>query len=228
MGGGGGAITDKASVFGKWKGVINTFNSIRETKRRYNVEQVRSYIMALSALGGDTCSKTMDALAFASNFGTGTPCPPAGSPQGEAHRLYMKFGAARYSALIYGKNLKWIDPDKNPFALTAPQHVFWREYAYERPTAEGKDLICHLVQLPPNEYVYRQPEGQKQLKDLKATVEIPAGMTLKEIRLLSPDRSESDRKLEFTVTGGKATTTIPDLLVYDVLVARFAKTGGAK
>jgi hypothetical protein len=228
MGGGGGAITNKADVYGKWKGVINCFNSIRETKRRYNVEHIHSYIMALSALGGDTCSKTMDALTFASNFGTGTPTPPAGSPQGEAHRQYMRFGAARYSALIYGKNLKWIDTDKNPFAVTAPQNVLWREYAYERPTAEGKDLICHLVQLPPGEYVYRQPERQKQLKDLKATLSIPDGMTLKEIRLLSPDRSKADQKLELTVASGKASITVPDLLVYDVLVARLVKKGGAK
>jgi hypothetical protein len=220
MGGGGGSITDKGNVFGKWQGVINTFNSIRATKRRYNVEHIHSYIMALSALGGDTCSKTMDALTFASGFGTGTPCPPAGSAQGEAHRQYMRFGAARYSALIYGKNRSWIDPDKNPFTIATSDKVLWREYAYERPTAEGKDLICHLVQLPPSEFVYRQPERQETLANLKATIAIPAGMTLKEIRLLSPDRATADETLQFTVADGKATVTIPDLLVYDIIVAR--------
>ncbi|HEY3415311.1 MAG TPA: hypothetical protein VGM23_00375, partial [Armatimonadota bacterium] len=119
IGGGGASVTEKTSNYGQWEPLLNTFNSIRATKRRYGVEKVRSYILTMAPMGGEICAKTMSALCFACQFGTGSPNPPDGSVYAEPLRQYLQFGGARYSGLIYHPATRWINPPDLPVALKA-------------------------------------------------------------------------------------------------------------
>jgi hypothetical protein len=223
LGGGGSLTTDKGSKYGRWSSLAENFSTLRQTKRRYGVENVFSYVLAQYAGGGEITAKTMDALLFANGFGGGTVLAPSGSVHAEPHRQYMQFGAARYSALVYGKDRAWIQPGEAPVAFNAPERVLWKDYVYRRDTANETDVIVHLVQLPPDELVWRQPGRQAKLENLPMSVRLPAGTTFKEVRLLSPDRALREETLRAEVKDGVVSFTIPDLWIYNMIVLRATK-----
>ncbi len=224
IGGGGGAITYKEMKYGRWESLVEVFNSVRATKRRYGVEQVRSYPLTVAAMGGDTCNKTMQAISFASGFHTANVAYPPGSIYGDALRNYLQF-ATRYSALLYHEKLKWIPPEEVQASVEAPPNVLWKWYVFQRDLGPEVDTLVHLVQLPPDPYIYRRPGKQAKLTGLPVTVPLPAGTTLREVWLLSPDRATRAEKLSANAEGGKAVFTVPDLEVYDLVVVRCRRGG---
>lgn len=228
MGGGGGALCEANGVYGQWDSMCASMLRQRETKRRYGYDSVRTYPLTMCPLGGETCYRTFVALTFASGFNNALGGDlPSGSPQADWMVKYMRFGGARYCSFIYDDTITWIN-DKLPVSVTAPENVLWKDFVFKRELPGETQLITHLVQLPPSKTVWRQPEGQKTLTNLQMTITPPPGKTVKEVWLLSPDRNTADQKLEFKVADGKASITVPDLLVYDVLVARLVNRAGAK
>ncbi len=224
IGGGGGAITYKGRKYGRWLSLIEVFNSVRATKHRYGVESVRSYPLTVAAMGGDTCSRTMQAISFASGFNTANVAYPPGSIYGDDLRNYLQF-ATRYSALLYHEKIKWIVPEEVRATVEAPDQVLWKQYVFQRDLGQEVDTLLHLVQLPPDPYIYRRPGTQAQLTELPATVPVPPGTALRDIWLLSPDRPSRAERLTGRVQGGKVVFTIPDLQTYDLVMVRFTRGG---
>ena len=224
IGGGGGLITHKDSKYGRWESFVEAFDSIRATKRRYGVEHIRSYPLTVAAMGGDVCAKTVNAISFACGFNTANVCYPPGSIYSDALRTYLQF-ATRYSALLYHDKIKWIPPEEVTAQLEAPPSVRWKSYVFQRDLGPEVDSLLHLVQLPPDPYIYRRPGKQVRLAKIKATVPVPPGATLRDVWLLSPDRSPRAERLKASVQEDKVVVTIPDLEVYDLLVVRFSREG---
>ncbi|MCG2658789.1 MAG: hypothetical protein L6437_00895, partial [Kiritimatiellae bacterium] len=225
IGGGGGQICNKSSIYGQWDSLLNAFATIRATKRRYNVEQVRSDTLMLQNFGGEITTKTLTAICFANGFNTEIPGMPPGSIYADDLRQYMQFGAARYSALIYHDKIRWISPADVRITVDAPPSVRWKDYVFQRDLGDETDLIIHLFQLPPGKYVFRQPERQPILSNLKMTIPALEGMTFKDVWLLSPDRPARAETMKASVKRGAIQITIPDLWIYDVVVARYTKGG---
>jgi hypothetical protein len=224
IGGGGGAITYKDMKYGRWTSLIEVFNSVRATKHRYGVEAVRSYPLTVAAMGGDTCCRTMQAISFASGFNTANVAYPPGSIYGDVLRNYLQF-ATRYSALLYHDKIKWIPPEEVQATVEAPAGVLWKQYVFQRDLGQEVDSLLHLVQLPPDPFIYRRPGKQAKITGLKATAPLPQGTSLRDVWLLSPDRATRAERLAAQVQGGKVSFTIPDLEVYDVVVVRCARGG---
>jgi hypothetical protein len=224
IGGGGASICEKSSKLGQWASLLEFFDSIRSTKHRYGFDRLRSYPLTMAAMGGDTCVKTMNAFSFACGFNTANVAYPAGSIYGDALRNYLQF-ATRYSALLYHDNLKWIIPEEVTATVKAPPSVRWKPYVYQRDLGQETDILMHLAQLPPDQFIYRRPGKQAKLTALPVTVPIPAGATLRDVWLLSPDRAPRAEQLKATTATGKVLFTVPDLEVYDLLVVRFTKGG---
>jgi hypothetical protein len=222
IGGGGGAITDKDMKYGRWESLIDVFNSIRATKHRYGVEGVRSYPLTVAAMGGDTCCKTMQALCFASGFNTANVAYPPGCIYGDALRNYLQF-ATRYSALLYHEKITWVVPEQVQATVEAPAGVLWKQYVFSRDLGAQVETLVHLVQLPPDPYIYRRPGKQARLTGLAASVPVAPGTSLRDVWLLSPDRTPRAERLTAKLQGGRVVFTIPDLETYDLVVVRFRR-----
>lgn len=223
MGGGGVSIVTPNNIYGQWDTMCASLLRQRETKRRYGYDAIRTYPLSICPLGGETCYRTFVALTFANGFNNSFNGDlPPGSPQADWLVKYMRFGGARYCSFIYDDNIKWIS-DKLPVTVNAPDKVLWKDFVFARELPGETQIITHLVQLPPSKIVWRQPEGQATLKNIPMTIDMPAGKKLKEVWLLSPDRDKEAEKLDSIVKNGKLEITVPDLTIYDIVVARFEK-----
>jgi hypothetical protein len=143
-----------------------------------------------------------------------------GGPGLDSNAPYFRF-AARYAELLYDMAVNRAPEWAQAVQVDAPQ-VMWQKWVYVHPSAEGQQVLIHLVNAPASEFVdLGGTTPPTPVQDLKVTLTLPGGQAPKAVYLLSPDREPWCVPLTPTVEGGKLTVTVPELLYWDVLALQF-------
>ncbi len=144
----------------------------------------------------------------------------AGAPGLDSNGPYLRF-AGRYSELLYdptvARSTEWakavhVDSDR----------VWWQKYVYERPAAEGRQVIVHLINSPATEFVeIGGTTSPPLMKNVQVSFDLPGGQRPQGVYLLSPDRRPFLSKLQPQGQGKQLVVTVPELLYWAVVVLQF-------
>ena len=221
LGGGGVAISTKGGV-GQWQNLRDCLNSTAIARRKMNLDKFPHYVMMPAQYGGEITMKACAALVFANGVRFYTWWSrPKYELFGEAMSQYYRF-MTRYSAYIYHQDMNWIDKEKVDFiSIPDKKNLFWKEYCYRKDTAQSKELIIHLVNLPKNRYVWRITDYPEVYRDIPVSIDLKRlGFEPKEVWLLSPDMSKNAVKLRIKKESGSLKFTIPEILFYNIVVVK--------
>jgi len=226
--GGGGTAVHAKSHMGLWSNFAECLDV--HTSGRYlnrvdgkNLNQFPQYMYIPSPYGGPVTTRTYFSLCFANQLHTYNWWPPeAMSLDGQPFSRYMRF-SLRHGEWFYDiPGIAWVQPKDAGFVrVTAPPAVRWQNYVYWRKApGKGRDLLVHLVNMPPEKYTWRNTRPPVTLRDIPVTVTLPAGSRCTEAWVLSPDREPMARKLAVIQKGDRVELTVPELDHYDLLIVR--------
>jgi len=91
-------------------------------------------------------------------------------------RPWLQF-QERYSALLWAPDVKLLPREESVVQVASPEALWWKRLVYRRPTADGYDLIVHLVRIPPTEHWdYNWPTEPSPLAGVRVTVTLTSGV----------------------------------------------------
>jgi hypothetical protein len=154
---------------------------------------------------------------------------------------------ARYSALLWGRDVRVIKDPQALFAVETSRPVWWEKSVYRRVQPGGEDLIMHLVNVPETETVdiFRVPDPPAATATV--TLTLPAGKRLVSVDAMQMRSYRADNdgpavkyevkdgkyihtegafarfgptqvRLEAKQEGTKATVQVPPFLFHTMLV----------
>ncbi len=222
LGGGGDAVTGQTGV-GTWVGLKQVLDAQHQGREGLGLGNKPNYVYIPVPYGGEESTKGTFALFFANRHHLYGWWPaPAGSVWSQPEIQYLRF-ATRFCEFIYPDNAKWFQPEQVDFLkVNAPQQVAWREYVYERPLPEGRQLLIHLVQQPQGELMWRQSLAPPTRKDVTLDLTLKAGEKVTGAWALSPDMAGERATLKLP-TGSPARLVVPELTYYTLLVVNIGK-----
>ena len=149
-------------------------------------------------------------------------------------RPFMQFWT-RYSALVWGKDLKVIpDVEKSgAVAVKANRPVWWKRTVYRRRagTSGGQDILVNLVNEPVTEkIVFERPDDPPAASGTRVRVRVPPGLVLDGAWALRPyDYGEAQQPvrqpLKSVPNAGSVEVTVPAFRYYSLVVFRFRPEG---
>ncbi len=188
----------------KFGGIYNPFD-FRRGGGKYVVDNIYSSIIRLIASGRFACY-TNSRLPFGDLGAFGT----------------------RYSELLFGANLDWLEEINGQVAVKAAAPVWWEDMVYWNKSAAGKrQLIVHLLNPPAVAEVEENPQSNLNppVRDIQVTCASVGGAKPTAAYLLMAEPMEPDGqnevravKLEIKDVGGKATVTVPSVIFWKMVV----------
>lgn len=136
---------------------------------------------------------------------------------------------ARYSRFIWAPDIKVVPETKKMVMVTGSKEVWWKRLVYKRDTADGYDLIIHLVRIPPYEkWDLKWVDEPRPLAGVSVTADIGAGSVQGAYALrpyyFEEEQQVVENKLNPSVSSGKATIEVPPFKYYTMVVLQ-VKTG---
>ena len=136
----------------------------------------------------------------------------------------------RYSRFFWAPDIKAVPAEESGriLSLSAPGEIWWKELVYRRKTDTGYDLIIHLVRKPATEKVdYTWADDPEPLSGVSLSAELTGG-TVESVTACRPyyfeeEQQVVEKKLNPTLSGGKATVEIPAFRYYTMVVMRVKK-----
>jgi len=227
LGGGGTAVTAKHGV-GTWKGLVECLNS--QSRERHlteldgqTLDKYPHYVYIPTPYGGAITTKAYLGLCFANGFHTYNWWPAeALDLRGQAHSRYNRF-SLRWGEFLYDlERIEWVPTEKVDFvSVGGAGSVLWKDYVYWRREKDGsRDLIIHFLNLPPEEYVWKNTRPPQAQRDLALRVVLPQNARPAAAWWLSPDEGDLPQELKFSSEGNELRTSIPRLEYYGLVVIR--------
>ena len=139
-------------------------------------------------------------------------------------RPWLQF-QERYSALLWAPGVKVVPNEEALVQVASPETLWWKRLVYRRDTADGYDLIVHLVRIPPTQqWDYSWPTEPEALTSVQVTVTLPAG-ELRQTWAARPYHFEENQQpvqvaLTPTRNGGTVTVEAPPFRYNTMLVFR--------
>ena len=136
----------------------------------------------------------------------------------------------RYSRFIWARDIKAIPPDaaQKLIAVKSAEELWWKRLVYERETKKGRDIIVHLVRIPPTKTVdYAWADEPTLLQGATATIDTTeAGLVT--VQACRPYHYEEPQmvvqsEVLATQTDGKATIEVPPFRYHTMLVIRLRR-----
>ena len=131
----------------------------------------------------------------------------------------------RYSRFLWAPDIKLVKEPENTTAVKSNQDIWWKEFVYRRDTADGYDLIIHLVRKPPYEkWDTDWVDEPVPLTGVQVTADIGSGR-IQSAYALGPYHFEEEQqvvesKLTPEVSAGKATVKLPPFRYHTMVVFR--------
>ncbi|MHB9036700.1 MAG: hypothetical protein ACYC64_08535 [Armatimonadota bacterium] len=132
----------------------------------------------------------------------------------------------RYSSLIWARDIRAIPvlEAEKILSVSDGDKLWWRQLAYRRNTANGYDLIVHLVRIPQTQWDIKQVEQPEPLTNVKVAVNIGQGV-LEDVHAMRPyDIREEPQPvkhiLDASVNAGSAVVNVPGFRYHIMLVFR--------
>ena len=111
--------------------------------------------------------------------------------------------------------------DKEITVLSSPR-VFWRQFVYERPVNNGREVTVHLINLPENDYICQRHEVPPVRENVQISAMPQAGEKLEEAWAMLPHPNPHALKLELK----NNTAVLPELTDAAIILLKFNKTEG--
>ena len=135
----------------------------------------------------------------------------------------------RYSRFIWAPDIKAIPPDaaQKMIAVKSAEKLWSKRLVYERETEKGRDIIVHLVRIPPTKKVdYGWADEPRPLNGTTLTINAAAAR-LVAAYACRPYHFEEEQQvvqveLEAQSKGGKITVEIPPFRYHTMLVLRLS------
>jgi len=148
-----------------------------------------------------------------------------------SHRPSLQF-MTRYSRFIWARDIKALTPDEaqRVMHVSTSEAVWWKRLVYERKTETGRDLIVHLVRIPPTEKVdFNWADEPRCLENATITVDT-GNATLQTAQACRPYHYEDPQQVVQTrlaadARAGKAIVVVPPFRYHTMVVFRFANEG---
>jgi len=131
----------------------------------------------------------------------------------------------RYSRFLWAPDIKLVTEPEKTVAVKSKEDVWWNELVYRRDTADGYDLIIHLVRKPPYEkWDTDWVDEPVPLTGVRVTVDVGRGK-VQDAYALRPYHFEEEQqtvenRLTPAVSGGKATVEVPPFRYHTMVVLR--------
>ena len=137
----------------------------------------------------------------------------------------------RYSRFLWAPDIKAIPQDEAQqlIDVQSAEELWWKRLVYERKTEKGREIIVHLVRIPPTQKVdYAWADEPRPLKGTTVTVDTTA-IRLMVAHACRPYHYEDPQqvvqsKVSVTQTDAKATLEIPPFRYYTMLVIRLEQS----
>ena len=113
--------------------------------------------------------------------------------------------------------------------MKSDEELWWKRLVYERETDKGRDIIVHLVRIPPTSKVdYEWADEPQPLAATTVSVDT-RGARVKIAHVCRPYHYEEPQQIvqsevEATQTDGKATIEVPPFRYHTMLVIRLEQS----
>jgi hypothetical protein len=133
---------------------------------------------------------------------------------------WYKF-ALRYGGLLYGLDLEVAPATGIEVEAGAP--LWWEETVYRRTRpGDREQLIIHLINPPADPKVDPKMDTAPDIRNnIQVSTLVPDGSLVSAAWVLSPDPDTHASPLTVSLVGGRASTTVPELAFWDVVVFEF-------
>ncbi|MBI2298701.1 MAG: hypothetical protein HYU66_07080 [Armatimonadetes bacterium] len=141
-------------------------------------------------------------------------------------RPWLQF-QTRYSSLLWSREVKVVPHAETLVQIASREKLWWQRLVYRRATANGYDLIVHLVRIPPTQrWDTEWPTEPQPLGGVKVTLSLPKGK-LRQGWALRPYGFEEPQQpvqiaLHATVAEGKTAVVVPAFRYGTTVVLRVA------
>ncbi|MBB76878.1 MAG: hypothetical protein CMJ75_20425 [Planctomycetaceae bacterium] len=146
-----------------------------------------------------------------------------------SHRPGMQF-MTRYSRFIWARDIRAVAPQvvEQDLQLQAGEELWWKRLVYQRKTATGRDVIIHLVRVPPTPKVdYAWADEPALLTGVEITMNAPGERlsTAQACRAYHYEESQQvvQQEMRAKASGPKVTIAVPPFRYHAMLVLRFTK-----
>lgn len=137
--------------------------------------------------------------------------------------------ATRYGGLFWDRDVISMPADQaeKTVRIDSKANLFWKDFVYTRKYDDSEAMIIHLVRpYPLKKWDLKWKIPATVLKDVKATIKIPAGKKPVLVKAMRPyDFKEKkevvEQLVDFKVNGSELTCTIPDFSYYNMLVVKY-------
>jgi hypothetical protein len=134
----------------------------------------------------------------------------------------------RYSRFLWAPDIKLVPEAEKLVSVTGTDQVWWQRLVYRRDTADGHDLIVHLVRIPPfKKWDLKWLDEPKPLEGVRITANVGSGK-LRDVQAMRPyyfdePQQPVQRTVEAVVNNGRIEITVPEVRYHTMIVFRFAK-----
>jgi len=131
----------------------------------------------------------------------------------------------RYSRLIWSPDIKLVQDAEKIVAVKSPEEAWWKRLVYRRDTADGYDLIIHLVRIPPYEkWDLKWVDEPKPLTGVSITADTGTGK-VRSVYAFRPyyfeeEQQAVEKKINPAASSGKVTIEIPPFKYHTMVVLR--------
>lgn len=138
--------------------------------------------------------------------------------------------ATRYSALLWGRDIKTVPADKADVRIgTGKENIFYRDFIYSRDTEKGTDRIVHIARkYPLAKWDLSWSVQPPPLKNLSFSMPVPEGMKPVRVKCMRPYLSGEPTRIvedfpEFKTENGRVSFELPPVYYYHMVTVSFEK-----
>ena len=151
-----------------------------------------------------------------------------------SHRPGMQF-MTRYSRFIWARDIRAVTPQfvEQDVQVNSGEELWWKRLVYERKTTSGRDVIIHLVRIPPTPQVdYAWADEPSLLKGVEVSMKAPRerlsmAQACRAYHYEEPQQVVQ-RELESKTSGSDVTVSVPPFRYHTMLVLRFTVSADKK
>ena len=141
----------------------------------------------------------------------------------------------RYSRFIWARDIRAVPPQiaGQDVQVKSGEELWWKRLVYQRKTAAGRDVIIHLLRIPPTPTVdYAWADAPALFKGVQVTMNAPGErlQTAQACRAYHYEEPQQvvQQEMEAKTSGPKVTVSVPPFRYHTMLVLRFTASANKK
>jgi hypothetical protein len=192
------------------KNLTEAAQRVRANGGQPSVGTMRGY------LPGGVSLATSQYLIFASGVHWGADAGPRYSLDDSWKRFRF---ALRFAEYYYDPAFKLMDEaQREDVAVKAGERVFWKQFVYERPRPDGRDVTVHLLNLPRDDFIIMHHTRPPVQKDIVVGLKLRPGEKLSRAAVLLPEPRPHAQLLAVKEVSGSAQVVVPQLQTAGIVV----------